>query len=44
MLTRMLPRGQLHILDACSHHLQEERPEHYFHIVHGFLQQPEPGD
>lgn len=40
MLTRMVPRGQLHILDACSHHLQEERPEHYFQIVHGFLQQP----
>jgi len=42
MLTRMVQRGQLHILDACSHHLQEERPEHYFHIVHSFLSQPEP--
>jgi len=41
MLTRMVQRGQLHILDAASHHLQEERPEHYFHIVHGFLQQPD---
>ena len=40
MLTRMVQRGQLHILDASSHHLQEERPEHYFQIVHGFLQQP----
>lgn len=42
MLTRMVARGQLHVLDRASHHLQEERPEHYFHIVHGFLQQPEP--
>lgn len=41
MLTRMVQRGQLHILDAASHHLQEERPEHYFHIVHSFLEQPE---
>ena len=40
MLTRMVQRGQLHILDACSHHLQEERPEHYFTIVHSFIQQP----
>lgn len=40
MLCRMVQRGQLHILDAASHHLQEERPEHYFQIVHGFLQQP----
>ncbi len=40
MLSRMVQRGQLHTLDAASHHLQEERPEHYFHIVHGFLQQP----
>ena len=41
MLTRMVQRGQLHVLDACSHHLQEERPEHYFHIVQSFLDQPE---
>ncbi|MFK7830618.1 MAG: alpha/beta fold hydrolase [Congregibacter sp.] len=41
MLCRMVPSGQLHVLDRASHHLQEERPEHYFHIVHGFLQQPE---
>lgn len=41
MLTRMVQRGQLHILDAASHHLQEERPEHFFQIVHGFLQQPD---
>jgi pimeloyl-ACP methyl ester carboxylesterase len=42
MLTRMVQRGQLHILDASSHHLQEERPEHYYHIVNSFLDQPEP--
>jgi 2-hydroxy-6-oxonona-2,4-dienedioate hydrolase len=41
MLTRMVQRGQLHVLDACSHHLQEERPEHYFHIVNSFLEQPD---
>jgi pimeloyl-ACP methyl ester carboxylesterase len=42
MLARMVQRGQLHILDACSHHLQEERPEHYYLIVKSFLEQPEP--
>jgi 2-hydroxy-6-oxonona-2,4-dienedioate hydrolase len=42
MLARMVQRGQLHILDASSHHLQEERPEHYFAIVSSFLDQPEP--
>lgn len=42
MLANMVQRGQLHILDASSHHLQEERPEHYFHIVRSFLDQPEP--
>jgi pimeloyl-ACP methyl ester carboxylesterase len=41
MLTRMVQRGQLHILDASSHHLQEERPEHYHLIVRSFLDQPE---
>ena len=42
MLTRMVQRGQLHVLDACAHHLQEERPAHYFHIVQSFLDQPSP--
>ena len=42
MLARMVQRGQLHILDASSHHLQEERPEHYFRIVRSFIDQPEP--
>src|SRR3546814_1320727 len=41
MLTRMVQRGQLHILDAASHHLQEERPVHYHQIVQSFLDQPE---
>lgn len=40
MLTRMVQRGQLHILDASSHHLQEERPDHYYAIVEAFLSQP----
>ena len=43
MLTRMVQRGQLHVLDASGHHLQEERPEHYFRIVDAFLDQPESG-
>ena len=43
MLTRMVQRGQLHVLDASGHHLQEERPEHYFRIVDAFLNQPESG-
>lgn len=42
MLCRMVQRGQLHVLDRASHHLQEERPEHYFHTVSSFLDQPEP--
>lgn len=41
MLANMVQKGQLHILDASSHHLQEERPEHYFHIVNSFLDQPD---
>lgn len=41
MLARMVQRGQLHILDAASHHLQEERPIHYYRIVKSFLDQPE---
>lgn len=42
MMARMVQRGQLHILDHSSHHLQEERPEHYYQIVKSFLDQPEP--
>jgi len=39
MLTRMVRRGQLHVLDASSHHLQEERPEHFWLTVQSFLDQ-----
>jgi 2-hydroxy-6-oxonona-2,4-dienedioate hydrolase len=42
MLARMVKRGQLHILDASSHHLQEERPEYFHLIVNSFLEQPTP--
>ena len=44
MLTRMVKRGQLHVLDASSHHLQEERPMAYFEIVRGFLKQLDTED
>lgn len=37
MLTRMVPRGQLYIMDHTSHHLQEERPTDYYRMVTGFL-------
>ncbi|MDY7106986.1 MAG: alpha/beta hydrolase [Actinomycetota bacterium] len=39
MLARMVPRGQLHVMDRASHHLQEERPWDYFCVVDGFLRQ-----
>lgn len=37
MLSRMVPRGNLHIMDHVSHHLQEERPAAYHAVVSGFL-------
>ena len=37
MLARMVPRGNLHIMDHASHHLQEERPGAYHAVVTGFL-------
>lgn len=37
MLSRMVPRGNLHVMDHTSHHLQEERPAAYHAIVEGFL-------
>lgn len=37
MLSRMVPRGNLHVMDHVSHHLQEERPGAYHAIVDGFL-------
>lgn len=37
MLARMVPRGNLHVMDHASHHLQEERPQAYYSVVTGFL-------
>ncbi|WP_434740583.1 alpha/beta fold hydrolase [Micromonospora sp. SH-82] len=37
MLSRMVPRGNLHVMDHVSHHLQEERPGAYHAVVEGFL-------
>lgn len=37
MLARMVPRGNLAVMDRAAHHLQEERPVDYFHTVTGFL-------
>ncbi|MBO1330483.1 alpha/beta fold hydrolase [Streptomyces sp. VRA16 Mangrove soil] len=37
MLARMVPNGNLHVMDHSSHHLEEERPEAYHSVVSGFL-------
>ena len=37
MLARMVPRGNLHVMDHASHHLQEERPQAYHSVGRGFL-------
>ncbi len=37
MLSRMVPRGNLHVMDHVAHHLQEERPGAYHAVVDGFL-------
>jgi 2-hydroxy-6-oxonona-2,4-dienedioate hydrolase len=39
MLARMIPRGQLYVMDRVSHHLQEERPHDFYSVVNGFLDQ-----
>ncbi len=39
MLARMIEHGQLYIMDKAAHHLQEERPQHYYSMVNGFLNQ-----
>jgi 2-hydroxy-6-oxonona-2,4-dienedioate hydrolase len=39
MLARMVPRGQLYVMDHASHHLQEERPHDFHAVVTGFLNQ-----
>lgn len=41
MLSRMVPRGSLAVLDNVSHHLQEERPAAYHAVVDGFLRSVE---
>jgi pimeloyl-ACP methyl ester carboxylesterase len=43
MLTRMVPGGNLHVLDRASHHPQEERPAHYAAAVRAFLDREEEG-
>lgn len=37
MLARMVPQGNLHVMDHVSHHLQEEQPERYYAAVSAFL-------
>lgn len=37
MLARMIRRGNLHVMDNVSHHLQEERPVAYHAVVTGFF-------
>jgi pimeloyl-ACP methyl ester carboxylesterase len=37
MLARMVPNGNLHVMDHASHHLQEERPAAFHAVVSGFL-------
>lgn len=39
MLARMVPHGQLYVMDQAAHHLQEERPHDYHAVVTGFLDQ-----
>lgn len=41
MLSRMIKRGNLHVMDHASHHLQEERPAAYHAVVDGFLRSVE---
>lgn len=40
MLARMVPRGQLYVMDRAGHHLQEERPADYHAVVSAFLDSP----
>jgi pimeloyl-ACP methyl ester carboxylesterase len=37
MLARMVPNGNLHVMNHVSHHLQEEQPERYHAVVAAFL-------
>lgn len=42
MLARMVPNGQLFVMDRVSHHLQEERPAAYHRVVDAWLRAQEP--
>lgn len=42
MLARMVPHGQLFVMDRVSHHLQEERPAAYHRVVDAWLRAQEP--
>jgi pimeloyl-ACP methyl ester carboxylesterase len=42
MLARMVPNGNLHVMDHVSHHLQEERPHAFHAVVTGFLDSLSP--
>jgi len=37
MVSMMIPRGRLYVMENCGHHLQEERPRVYHQVVSGFL-------
>lgn len=41
MLARMIPHGNLYVMDHAGHHLQEERPYEYYAAVTGFLNRVE---
>lgn len=43
MLARMVPNGNLHVMDHVSHHPQEERPRTYHAVVSGFLDSVDAG-
>ena len=40
MCANLVARGNLHVMDRVSHHLQEEAPEAYHRVVAAFLDQP----
>ena len=40
LLARMVPNGNLYVMDHASHHPQEERPDEYVAVVRGFLDRP----
>lgn len=42
MCANLVQRGNLHVMERASHHLQEERPEAYFAVVNAFLDSAAP--